>query len=73
MKRVERTLALAALLMLTACVTSGQRYTGDTQYYWADEQPRDGVLELWSCREPHPFRGGDCLPDAEWPDGGLGQ
>lgn len=59
-----RTALLAAALALAACSTPG-RYTGDTYYYDAP----DGTH--WSCREPRPWPGGNCMPDAAWPDGGL--
>lgn len=49
-------------LVLLGC--SSTRYTGDTGYYW-----ERGTL--YSCREPEPFKGGNCMVDREWPDGGL--
>lgn len=61
--------ALAALLMLAAlmagCATAG-RYTGDEYYF-----TQDGVN--WSCREPAPFKGGNCKPVSQWPNKGLSQ
>lgn len=55
--------ALACALALSACSTIG-RYTGD-EFYYAE----NGVH--WSCREPKPYRGGNCRPEAAWPQPGL--
>lgn len=53
----------AAGLILASCATTG-RYTGNTFYY-------SDAGAVWSCREPEPWRGGNCRPDGQWPDGGL--
>lgn len=59
---MTRMLLLAALLALAACTTTGGGcYTDSEFYYW-----QDGVA--WSCREPSAFRGGNCKPEASWPD-----
>lgn len=58
---------LCVALALAGCQTTGGRYTGDSQYYWADPDgagPRG--MELHSCRDDL-----GCRVDAEWPDGGL--
>ena len=57
-----RTLLLAALL-LAGCATTG-RYTGDEYFY-------DDAGEHWSCREPAAWKGGNCMPEHAWPDGGV--
>lgn len=56
--------ALACALVVAGCSTLG-RYTGNEHYYTA----ADGVR--WSCREPEAYRGGNCRPEAEWPQPGL--
>jgi len=58
-----RFLIVLSLVALTAC--SASRYLGD-EYYYTDEA---GVH--WSCREPEPWPGGNCMVEAEWPDGGV--
>ena len=55
--------ALALLISITGC--AGLRYTGSEFYYTTP----DGVH--WSCREPKPFKGGNCRPEALWPKPGL--
>lgn len=55
--------ALLCALALSACVSG--RYTSNEHYYTAP----DGVR--WSCREPAAYRGGNCRPEADWPDQGL--
>jgi hypothetical protein len=53
-----KTLAIAGALVLAGCGTLG-RYTGDEYYY-----TENGVY--WSCREPMPYKGGTCMPEALW-------
>jgi len=54
--------SIATAMLLTACTTPGGRYTGMT-YYYTDKAGIDH-----SCREPTPWRGGNCRPLTEWKD-----
>lgn len=63
MKRILALAALLAALALAACVSTGC-YTGDEFYY-----SQAGVD--WSCRAPAPYEGGNCRPEASWPDKAL--
>lgn len=55
---------LAIALCLAVLAACAGRYTGDESYY-----TEKGVA--WSCREPAPFKGGNCRIESSWPDGGV--
>ena len=56
-------LIMAVLMAVTSCADPN-RYTGNSYYYWQGNV-------LYSCRDPEPYRGGNCQPDDDWEDGGL--
>lgn len=72
MQRNQLVWVLLLSAILAACTSAG-RYTDASVYYWADEKPEDGRLELWSCRDTDSKRETPaiCMVDSEWPDGGL--
>lgn len=49
---------VAVLFVIVSCVSTG-KYTGSEYYYTVD-----GVN--WSCREPKPYKGGNCKPFNDW-------
>lgn len=58
MKKLQIVLATAAILLLSGCQTLGI-YTGDEYFYLDKGTPM-------SCREPAPYRGGNCKSILDW-------
>jgi hypothetical protein len=53
--------ALTAAVLTAGCTVAGRSYTGDEFYY-----TQDGIN--YTCREPKPYRGGNCRRADQWRD-----